>query len=73
MSEAPKGKSKMIAGILCIIPACGIGNMYLGFWGKGIAQLLLCCLCVGSLWSLYDGIMILMGKVDKDAAGNPLV
>lgn len=74
MTQAPSGsKSKIMAGVLnLIIP--GVGNMYLGYMGKGIAQLLLVPVClVGSIWSIVDAIMIFTGKVNKDAQGNPLV
>jgi len=46
--------------------------------GKAVAQLLitlLSCFTLGvvsEIWGLVEGIMILTGKIDKDAKGNPL-
>jgi TM2 domain-containing membrane protein YozV len=68
----PGGKSKVLAGVLNIVIS-GVGNIYLGYIGKGVAQLLLSCLCVGAIWSIVDAIFIFTGKIDKDASGNPLV
>ena len=78
MSEA--GKSKVAAGVLGILLGClGIHNFYLGFKGKGIAQLLISVLSLGFLapisgiWGLIEGILILTGSINKDSAGNPLI
>ena len=70
-------KSKMTAGILGILlGALGIHNFYLGYNGKGIVQLLLTCTAIGAWiswpWGLIEGIMILTGKINKDAQGRPL-
>ena len=76
-----ESKSKLIAGLLGIfLGSLGIHNFYLGFTKKAVAQLLLCllgsCLVVGpmaaGIWGLIEGIMILCGKVEKDAKGVPL-
>ncbi len=41
--------------------------------GKGIAQILLTfCFGIGAIWGLIEGILILVGTIDKDADGNPL-
>lgn len=79
-NSAPK--SKVCAGLLGIFLGCfGVHNFYLGFTGKGVAQLLLTLigwiLCfsgpaIASIWGLIEGIMILAGSIDKDANGNPL-
>ena len=67
------GKSKLVAGLLGIfIGGLGIHNFYLGYNKKAIAQILLSCVGVGGIWGLIDGILILCGKIDKDANGNPL-
>ena len=70
-------KSKLAAGLIAIlIPGWGIHNFYLGYTGKGIAQLILTLTCIGSLisipWSIVEGIMILVGSINTDANGVPL-
>lgn len=80
-------KSKIVAGLLGIfLGQFGVHNFYLGYTSKAITQLvltivgyLLCCIVVGvfivigiSIWGLVEGIMILVGKIDKDAKGIPL-
>ena len=78
----PEGqKSKVAAGVLGIVlGTLGIHNFYLGYTGKGIAQLLLTllggCIILGPIaafiWSLIEGIQILTGNIDKDAKDIPL-
>ena len=73
--EAAVGtKSKLVAGLLGIfLGFLGIHNFYLGFTGKAIAQIVLSFLCgIGGIWGLIDGILILCGKIDKDAKGQKL-
>lgn len=75
-------KSKVCAGLLGIFLGCfGVHNFYLGFTGKGVAQLLLTLLgwvlcglgpIAAGIWGLIEGIMLLTGSIDKDASGNPL-
>ncbi len=69
-------RSKMAAGLLQLLPLVGvpggIGRLYLGYIGIGIAQLLLTVVCIGWIWSIIDGIMILTGSVTTDANGQPL-
>lgn len=72
-------KSRIAAGILGILLGClGIHNFYLGFTGKGIAQLLLTVLSctylspISFIWGLIEGIMILTGSIQADARGVPL-
>jgi TM2 domain-containing membrane protein YozV len=70
-------KSKLAAGLIAIlIPGWGIHNFYLGYTGKGIAQLVLTLTCIGSIvsipWSIVEGIMILVGSINTDANGVPL-
>ncbi len=85
---APAGaKSKLVAGLLGIFVGClGIHNFYLGYTGKAIAQLVLTvvgivlsCILIGFfmilgawIWSLIEGILILTGKIDRDAQGRLL-
>lgn len=73
-------KSKTVAGILGIfLGALGVHNFYLGYTGKGVAQLLLTVLSCGLLsfisgiWGLIEGILILTGTINEDADGNPLI
>lgn len=69
-------KSKVVAGILQLVPLLagigGIGRIYMGHVGIGIAQLLLCFVCVGWIWSLIDGILILVNDDIMDPNGLPL-
>ena len=79
---APAGyeqKSRIAAGILGILlGSLGIHNFYLGYTGKGIAQLLISvCSCfslsiVSGIWGLIEGIMLLTQQGQVDAKGVPL-
>jgi TM2 domain-containing membrane protein YozV len=78
-AQYPDSKSKIAAGLLGILlGSLGIHNFYLGFIGKGIAQLLLTVLTCGWLapvtwiWGLIEGIMILTGAISRDGRGVPL-
>ncbi|MFI3261154.1 MAG: TM2 domain-containing protein [bacterium] len=78
-TNTPAQKSKVCAGILGILlGSLGIHNFYLGYTGKGVAQLLITVLSCGflavisSVWGLVEGIMILTGSIDKDASGQLL-
>ena len=72
-------KSRIGAGLLGIfLGGFGAHNFYLGYTGKGLAQLLITCLSFGflffisSTWGLIEGILILVGTINKDAFGNVL-
>lgn len=72
-------KNKIAAGLLGIfLGGFGIHNFYLGYNGRGVAQLLMTLLSGGvlsfisSLWGFIEGIMIFTGKINIDAHGNPL-
>lgn len=82
-----QAKSKMAAGLLGIfLGGFGVHNFYLGYTTKAVIQLvgsilgiILSCIFIGifvvmgmSIWGLIEGIMILCGKIDKDAKGTPL-
>jgi TM2 domain-containing membrane protein YozV len=86
--EPLSDKSKVVAGLLQLIGVIGllgIGRMYLGYVGLGIAQLiigLLGGLVVGAVtcgigllipvvWAIIDAVLILTDKV-RDPAGRPL-
>jgi TM2 domain-containing membrane protein YozV len=66
-------KSKLIAGLLQIFVS-GVGRMYIGQVGLGVAQLLVAIFTcgIGALWSIIDGIMILVNDAPKDAQGRIL-
>lgn len=66
-------KTKLIAGLLQILIPIGIGRMYMGHVGIGVAQLVVTILTcgLGYVWSLIDGILILVGQ-PKDNNGLPL-
>lgn len=66
-------KSKLVAGLLEIFVS-GVGRMYMGQVGLGVAQLLVSIFTcgIGHLWSLIDGIMILVNDSPKDAQGRVL-
>lgn len=75
----PNGKSKIAAGLLGIfLGALGVHNFYLGYTGKGVAQLLITLLTCGfgavisEIWGLIEGIQILTGSIKVDGKGNPL-
>ncbi|NLF40813.1 TM2 domain-containing protein [bacterium] len=72
--EAPVQKSRIAAGLLGIfLGGLGIHRFYLGYVGIGILQILASCACgIGAIWGLIEGILILVGKMDKDAKGVPL-
>ena len=75
-------KSKLVAGLLGIfVGNLGIHNFYLGYTFKGIFQVLFTILFLiimpfgivaVSIWALVEGIMILCGKISKDASGRTL-
>lgn len=74
LSPAP-AKSKIVAALLGIfLGGLGAHSFYLGNAKKGAIQLVVSVvtLGLGSLWGFIEGIMILIGKITTDAAGNPL-
>jgi hypothetical protein len=65
-------RSKVIAGLLQLFLPIGIGRMYAGHAGIGIAQLLLTLFFgIGVVWAFIDGIVILAGR-PTDGRGRPL-
>src|SRR5690606_2921934 len=63
-------KQKLAAGLLqFLLP--GLGRIYAGHTGIGIAQLVTAFFCVGGIWAIIDAVMIFSGKV-PDAEGKPL-
>jgi TM2 domain-containing membrane protein YozV len=75
--EPLSDKSKVIAGLLQLIGLfgiVGIGRIYLGETGLGVAQLLvgLATCGVGAVvWGIIDAVLILTGQA-RDPQGRPL-
>ncbi len=67
-----RGKSKVVAGILGILlGAFGVHHYYLGSTMAGVICLVLCCVGVGGILGLVEGIMLLvMSDADFDAKYN---
>ena len=68
-------RSKVVAGLLGIfLGGFGIHRFYLGYVGIGIAQIVVTVLTlgVGSIWGFVEGILLLVGAMDRDAEGRPL-
>ncbi len=71
-----KNKSKIIAGLLGIfLGFLGVHRFYLGYKEIGTLQIVVTILTcfVGGLWGILEGILILIGNMDKDAIGNQLI
>lgn len=66
-------KSRLAAALLQILIPLGIGRMYIGDTGIGVAQLLVTIFTcgIGAIWPFIDGIIMLAGD-PKDAQGRPL-
>ena len=69
-------KSKIVAGLLQLLSLVGIGGIgriYIGDTGVGIAQLLVGWLTcgIGLIWSIVDAVLIFSDKV-HDTQGRPL-
>ena len=70
-------KSKIVAGLLQLlglIGLVGIGRIYLGYTGLGIAQLvvgLVTCGIGAVIWGIIDAVLLLTDKV-RDPEGRPL-
>jgi TM2 domain-containing membrane protein YozV len=70
-------KSKVVAGLLQLLGLfglVGIGRIYLGYTGLGVAQLivgLVTCGLGAIVWGIIDAILLLTDKV-RDPQGRPL-
>jgi len=70
-------KSKLVSGLLQLLGLfglVGIGRIYLGYTGLGIAQLvvgLITCGLGAVIWGIIDAVSILTDKV-RDPQGRPL-
>ncbi len=67
-----RGKSKVVAGVLGILlGGLGAHHFYLGSTGAAIICLLLCCVGVGEILGLVEGILLLVMKDEEfDAKYN---
>jgi hypothetical protein len=65
-------RSKLLAGLLQLFLPIGVGRLYSGHIGIGIAQLVLTVFFgIGVIWAFIDGIVILAGR-PTDPRGRPL-
>lgn len=75
--EPLSDKSKLVAGLLQLIGLVGIvgiGRIYLGQTGFGIAQLIVGVITCGLgavIWGIVDAVLIFTDKV-RDPEGRPL-
>jgi len=75
--EPLSDKSKVVAGLLQllgIVGIVGIGRIYLGQIGLGVAQLIVGIVTCGIgaiVWGIVDAVLILTDKV-RDPQGRPL-
>jgi TM2 domain-containing membrane protein YozV len=67
-------KSRVLAGLLNLLPPGGWGRLYLGYSAYGVLQLVLGVVTCGVLylWSVIDGIVMLVGGVKYDGYGRVL-
>lgn len=68
-------KKKMVAGLLGIfLGGFGVHNFYLGNTKRAVIQIVVSLVTcgIGAWWGIIEGIMILIGKIETDADGNPL-
>lgn len=78
----PQTRSRLGAGLLGIfLGSLGVHRFYLGFTGIGLAQLLLTVLSpltcgltwlIAAGWGFIEGILVLVGVIDRDAQGELL-
>jgi Domain of unknown function (DUF1707)/TM2 domain len=65
-------KNRIAAGVLQILLPFGVGRFYTGHVGIGIAQLLTAFMFVGIIWSIVDGIILLVSG-GTDSHGRRLL
>jgi hypothetical protein len=74
MSPVNYGEShrhRVVAGVLQLVFPFGVGRFYTGHTGIGLAQLFTMFIGVGIIWSMVDGIILLVNGGD-DVDGRPL-
>ncbi len=74
-SSTVDAKSRIAAGLLGIfLGGFGIHRFYLGYIGIGVVQIIvtLCTCGAGHIWGFIEGILVLVGSINKDAYGRPL-
>ncbi|MGH3758643.1 DUF1707 domain-containing protein [Actinophytocola sp.] len=67
----PSDRHRYLAGVLQIILPFGTGRFYTGHTSMAMAQLCMVFCGVGIIWSIVDGVVILVGG-GTDAYGRPL-
>ncbi len=67
----PSDRYRVVAGVLQIVLPFGTGRFYTGHTSMAMAQLFLMFIGVGVIWSIVDGIVLLVGG-GTDAYGRPL-
>lgn len=69
-------KQKNLSGFLQLAPLVigigGIGRLFSGHVGIGVAQLILSCTGIGQIWSIIDGIVLLTSDKAVDGNGLPM-
>jgi TM2 domain-containing membrane protein YozV len=67
----PSDRHRVVAGVLQIFLPFGTGRFYTGHIGIALAQLFTAFIGIGVLWSMIDGLVLLVGG-GNDADGRPL-
>ena len=68
-------RSKIVAGLLGVfLGSLGIHRFYLGYTNMGIIQIVVTVVTcgLGGIWGFVEGILILIGNMDRDADGRLL-
>lgn len=68
-------KNRKLAAVLGLLfGAIGLHRIYLGFYGIGIAQILLTLITggYGVMWGFIEGVLLMTGHIYKDAKGRHL-
>lgn len=75
LTDLQAKKGRIVAGLLGVfLGFAGAHRFYLGFWGFGVAQILVTLVTAGYgvMWGFLEGVLILTGHINKDAKGRPL-
>lgn len=70
----PVKRRKLAAVLGILFGAIGLHRIYLGFYGIGIAQILLTLVTggYGVMWGFIEGVLLMTGHIHKDAKGRLL-